>query len=223
MLKFFALIYQYCFSFFYGMRLFNFNFQAKNKFVRLHIFGSGSSSSRTKDLVKKTDRTFCCNHSAQYLRNWDYIFVEKLSDDEYSTKQMEILQNVKYKKLIFKNLYFYSNRFSFCHLNKLRDGRFFILLDYQCKPKNILTAVKNFHASGRIVPQYASSILTMLLVALKEGHTEIFLHGVDFSISNSKLHQTEMLKIPFSQVLEDVVGYFDKVGVKVYFAKEFLV
>jgi hypothetical protein len=220
--KLLSLIYQYSFSFFYRFRVFQFNPQSKNKVVRLHIFGSGSSVNQTKSLVTKRDRTFCCNHAAQYLKSWDYIFVENLSDDEYGTKQMKILQDVKYKKLIFKNLYFYSNRFSFRNFKKLRGLKFCILLDYQCKAHNVLGAVKSFDTSGLIVPQYASSILTMLLVGLKEGHSEILLHGVDFSISNSQLHQTEMLKIPFSQVLEEIVRYFDKIGIKVYFAKEFL-
>lgn len=201
----------------------------ENHTKRLHIFGSGSSALETKFFVKNDDAKYACNLACQFLNNWTILFVENLSGDSYGLKQVDALMSVKCDSLVLKNVYPHRNMFSIKKIIELKKiFNFMLLNETQMGPDRVLSELIKYINSDKtdeIIPQYASSVLTMLLVGVKNGYRDIVLHGVDFGYFDgtfAKKHSTELLAPPFSKVLDFLIRELKSKNVIVKFAKELI-
>jgi hypothetical protein len=218
--KIIAYLYQLFFSMFFNIKFFQPFFLMSNNSKKLHVFGSGSSAKLTKIIIKKNDSCYSCNHSIRFLENWDYIFIENLTNSNYGLEQIYLLKKKKYKKIIFKNLYPYRKNFTLKNLFQFKSD-LFLLNEYQCNSKFIYKEIcKYLNGNTILLPQYSSSILTMILIGLKEGFKDIILHGVDFYHEDGKLHETEKLDFPFSEVINYLFSIQSQFDFKLTFAKD---
>ncbi len=194
---------------------------------RVHIFGSGPSAKFTRDFVHKMDCFYACNHAVKWMSYWDVVFVESVDSSSFGKDQIRLLKEASYGLLVCKNNY--PNHPFRCFFKMLRLRKFerlMILPEYQATPDEVISDLNHISDHGRFVfPQYASSILTMILFAVRSGAQDIWLHGVDslshrrFVLDNSKPHATECLPIPFSVVLNRVQPILQEYGVTIKIAE----
>ncbi len=178
---------------------------------RAHVFGSGPSAEQTRLWVREGDFCLACNHAVKWRSSWDVVFVETVDKSGYGLEQIRLLQQVSYGLLICKNNYPHHPLRSIAKMRVLlKFVRLSLLPEYQASPDEVARDLEN--AIGRVnfvFPQYASSILTMVLFAVRSGAQEIWLHGVDamsHKVDDSEMnkpHATECLDIPFSVVFEN--------------------
>lgn len=212
-----------------------------------HIFGSGASAIDTKTLLNKDSDTFGCNLTLALLPRWKAGFVERLQDDQYGRVQMEVLMNREFCELILKNNYPFRENKTKDNIQLLLKKHLKLSVLRECQ---ILSQEEREHIEQILtyvldektcfITQYASSILTMIIYAVRRGYTKIVLHGVDhggacfydyepfkrYKLEDRKvdgiLHQTDDYTVPFSAVLEQTVSRLANRGVVVKYAKELL-
>ena len=195
---------------------------------RVHVFGSGPSAEQTRRWVREGDFCLACNHAVKWRSSWDAVFVETVDNSSYGLDQIRLLQQVNYGLLICKNNYPYHPLRSIIKMRALRKfARLSLLPEYQASPDEVVCDLESVTAGGNFVfPQYASSILTMVLFAIRSGAQEIWLHGVDAmyrKLQDSEmvnLHATESLTVPFSVVFERARVQLEASGVLIKIAQE---
>lgn len=238
----FIFIYQFLFSFRFGVKRY---VHKKSRFKnnRVHVFGSGFSAIKTREIILKDDITIGCNLSLALLPSWDFGFVERLEDDDFGLVQLSVLLNCEFGLLLLKNNYPMKHRKSFKLVRLLVDKyNMFILHESQFFSKNnsldyILPRVAD--RDYFVMMQYASSIVTMIMFAVRNGCKDIVLHGVDFGgrcfydtaefdsfkpqvQSTSMLHQTESYMVPFSVLFDSLKDELAKDSINIRFAKDLL-
>jgi hypothetical protein len=194
----------------------------------VHIFGSGPSAENTRDMVQSGDFCFACNHAIKWRPFWDCIFIETVDHSTYGLEQTRLLSQVSYGLLICKNNYPHHPFKSIFKLRILRNFPHLLLLpEYQADAQNIVPESRSACIDEMfcIYPQYASSILTMILFAVRSGTKQIWIHGVDSLSAGSDMefsnrHATERFIVPFSGVFEQVRLELQKLGIQVKVAGE---
>ncbi len=195
---------------------------------RVHVFGSGPSAEQTRFWVREGDFCLACNHAVKWRSSWDVVFVETVDNSGYGLEQIRLLQQVNYGLLICKNNYPYHPLRSISKMRALRKFvRLSLLPEYQASPEEVTRDLENAMTQVDFVfPQYASSILTMVLFAVRSGTREIWLHGVDAmsrKVEESEMnnsHATERLAIPFSVVFEKALMQLEASSVLIKIAQE---
>lgn len=219
MIKNFYYIFQLFIKIFFGIRFFE--TRISNNKTTLHIFGSGNSSILTKQIINNNDHSFACNLSIRFKKKWNYVFIENIGNSSYGKQQLNYLKKITAEKIILKNLYYFN--FNIKNIAKLRKkGNLFILREYQSSYKSILGNVEQFNKKTIMIPQYASTILTMLLISFKEGYRNVVIHGVDFVNNDGSPHQTENFEIPFSYILDKTISILESKGMNIRYAIEIL-
>ncbi len=195
--------------------------------ARVHLFGSGASAEGTRTLVREGEPCFACNHAVKWREEWECVFVETVDYSPYGLEQIDLLKRIFYAHLLCKNNYPYQPLRSLRKMQMLRRfPRLALLPEYQAAGQSVaeaaVRAANNSHPQCAF-PQYASSILTMLIFAVRSGAKEICLHGVD-SLSRSEqsqdVHATESFTIPFSHVFAIVREKLHRTGITIVLATE---
>lgn len=211
-----------------------------------HIFGSGASVLNTMTLLNANSVTFGCNITLALLPKWNYGFVERLEKNPFGEMQMQVLMDREFEYLILKNTYPLKFNKTIKHLDKVKKNHNVCLLR-ECQILSNRNDVKHILAmvmddTSMVMRQYASSVLTMILFAVRLGLKKIIIHGVDFggacfynqepymdynfeSASRQEAnikHQTDSYDIPFAVILERVIQLLHERGIQVQHAKELL-
>lgn len=179
---------------------------------RVHVFGSGPSAEQTQILVLEEDLCIACNHAIKWRTSWDVVFVETVDNSSYGQEQISLLNQVNYGLLICKNNYPYRPLSSILKMRVLSNfDRLAVLPEYQASPNEILRDLEKIIEEAEFTfPQYASSILTMVLFAVRSGAREIWLHGVDSlsqtvnELETNNFHASESFAVPFSLIFDRV-------------------
>jgi hypothetical protein len=195
---------------------------------RVHVFGSGPSADRTRLLVQEGESCLACNHAIKWRSTWDVVFVETVGNSSYGLDQIRLLQEVRYGQLVCKNNYPYLPHRSVLKMAALRRfSGLSVLSEYQASPDEVMRDMELVKGQGPFIfPQYASSILTMVLFAVRSGAREILLHGVDALSRTSErsetstLHATECLAVPFSVLFERVHRQLELSGISIEIVQE---
>jgi hypothetical protein len=229
---------------YYGIKIYKLN-QCGRSDISAHVFGSGSSAIETRKLIDDKSHTFGCNLTLALLPKWDYGFVERLQDDRYGKMQMDILLAREFSKVIIKNNYPHKCNKNRSNIKLLLDEELpvFILMESQLiGEKNNLATIVSLILDNKAsyITQYASSILTMIIFAVRSGYTEIVLHGVDFGgksfydsdefsmyqyithNASTAVHQTDTYTVPFRAVLDEVILRLGNKGINVMYAKDLI-
>lgn len=195
---------------------------------RAHVFGSGPSAEQTRHWVGEGDFCLACNHAVKWRASWDVVFVETVDKSSYGLHQIHLLQQLNYGLLICKNNYPYHPFQSILKMRALRKfPRLSLLPEYQASPDDVVCDLQRLITRGNFVfPQYASSILTLIVFAIRSGAQEIWLHGVDAMYRSlqepemANLHAAESFEVPFSVVFERVRVQLETSGVVIKIAQE---
>ena len=210
-----------------------------------HIFGSGASAIDTKVLLNRDTHAFGCNLTLGLLPSWHVGFIERLENDPFGKQQMEILMDREFSALILKNNYPLKENKTEKNIQLLQTKHRNLSVLKECqiigKRDNLDRILKYvLDEKTEVITQYASSILTMIVYAIKCGYRNIVLHGVDhggacfydyepfkkykFGVTKriDMQHQTDGYTVPFSSVLEQSIIRLASVGITIKYAKELL-
>lgn len=213
--------------------------------VNAHIFGSGATAIETRVLLNEQSITLGCNLTLALLPHWHYGFVERLEDNAFGIMQMDVLRSRTFDNLVLKNTYPLKKNKISSNIQILKKEHGVSLLK-ECQVVSNRDDVDHILSSllstkYGLTRQYASSVLTMILYAVRLGVRDIILHGVDFGgpcfydlepytqyqpKSNQSpilgSHQTDDYVITFSEILDKVTELLANDGVKVRHAKDIL-
>jgi hypothetical protein len=152
----------------------------------VHIVGSGASAIETIKKASKSDLFITCNLSVALLQNWDIVFVEQFSEPHFMKYQDKALKGKKIKHLVVKNNYPFRPRKKIDKLKSYNSKYLELLVEAP-----FLSGAKNFICDRQwenlnclCIHQYASTLFTMILFALKYKPEKIVLHGIDFGGDN---------------------------------------
>lgn len=231
--------YQGFFSWFFDLQFFDADkVVVSTKFTEAHIFGSGASIITSKILAKKNAFKMTCNLAAAVLPQWELVLVEKLGITDYGNKQFSLLLQRKINNIVLKNIYPWYFNIKPGLVKKLSNV--YLLRECQIQQDdNLEYVVDKLLISRAKYYQYASSILTMIIIAKNLGFKKIVLHGIDFDQSSftdnieynqfsfklksnlaSTKHSTETLQLPVSAVLKQLIRLLKAQGVDILFANE---
>lgn len=235
--------YQYFYRFFYNLSIEQIYRKDENAAKTAHIFGSGASAIQTKTLLNSDAVTIGCNLTLALLPRWNIGFVERLEDNSFGHVQMQALMERDFGKLILKNTYPFRLNKTRRNLRVLNSKHDLSLLK-ECQvvaQRNDIEHIVDQVMDQSVMRQYASSVLTMIMYAVRSGFKRIIIHGVDFGgdsfydkepfkkysfkVSPNTIkskHQTDEYVVPFSEVLTEVIERLKKDGIVVQFAKELL-
>ena len=148
-----------------------------------HIVGSGLSALSTLEHCNPTEVFITSNLSVALRKSWDVAFVESDGNKNFCEKQVSALQGKLISKLVFKNNYPHRHIKNFSRLNFDNKMPSFILSESPFFGRRIHYASEVcWHDLGfeGMFHQYASSLFTMIRVAMYFRPKTITLHGIDF-------------------------------------------
>lgn len=233
--------YQCFFAWLFNLPFFDANrLVISTKFSEAHIFGSGASINQSKVLAKENAFKMTCNLTVAVLPQWDIVLVEKLGITDYGNKQFSLLMQTEINNIVLKNIYPWHINIKPSLAKKFSNA--YILKECQIQQDFDLTFVINkLLMSKDTYYQYASSVITMIMIAKNLNFKKIVLHGLDFNQSSymdspeySYLkpnnttspvinhHSTEALPLPVSDVIKSLIDVLKTQNIHIFFANEFL-
>lgn len=159
---------------------------------------------------------------------WDFIMIERVDNSPYGNFMFSEIQRCQYDYLICKNNYLYHPIESVNKLNRLsRLKRVFILEEYQADPSSFLEALPRVfdQSTDFLFPQHVSSVATMLLFVIRQGASDIVIHGADVlyaALRGNQPPRGKLLINDFENLFHRLLQRLILSGVHVSFAQEYL-
>jgi hypothetical protein len=194
---------------------------------RIHIVGSGESVLETIEKVAPNDTIVTMNFGGLVCPSVDFYFIEFASErfEDVMTKQCNILKKIKNNssgranRIIVKNLWSKENNLkSLQSIAKNLDAG--VLEDFHVKSQSYEDLYNEFNgylsSNDTIAPQCSSTVVYLVLLAVKSGFMDIVLHGIDLGgpyFYNSACYEPPELfeddlssVIPFEQTASGLYG-----------------
>lgn len=204
-----------------------------------HIIASGFSAvdSYKKNIVQKDDYIIGFNFAAFLPYQFDLYFCENGGINKISKALMTLLNKRADNMLniVFKNIY--SADISSLKIVCNNKIPFSMVFDIQLY--NEAMYKKLFHKPSYFMPQYASTVVSSIMLAYHAGFKQIVVHGLDFAgphlYHDDELQNQIDMEAPTSYVpltkrhptadsqelvWKKLIKCFDRLGVNIYSASE---
>lgn len=155
----------------------------KNNYDVCHIICSGSSVNNTVSKIKDNDIVIGFNYALLLPIYYDIYFFEFGSDkDGGITKHQRLLyDSEKYRlgDVFFKNIW--DNKNDINTIKNVWLNEIPLLREFHIPTNNIYQVVKEINnTKSKWIPQYGSTLLTAINLAIRFRVKQIYIHGLDF-------------------------------------------